>query len=306
MVPVILLTLAAGPKYVLANQLNVRAQPRADAMLLYVAGIGEECTEKGVPDAAGWVGMRCREFEGYARQEFLSAERPTLEAVRKQFAELSGKNDRAGWDERFAVAQRLLALGESPRTLTPFLLEWFAAENRLAKAANGKPLWSLTPKVPDDSEDAAAAGQQSIARQLGLEVLCLPDEPPASSCRLKEGLRGEVLPDGTAWFVASDWDPASDAKFEAYFQYHAVVTPELAHALGFGVKRDACPMTAAAGLACGTDDCTTCKLQCATECNSARLNCKLGRKSGAWAKCVEAAAPKYQECARRCDAPSAH
>lgn len=114
MLALALVVLAADPLFVTATSLNVRAEPKAAGKLVYVARIAETCTPKGAADKGGWVELDCGPFHGFAKAEFLAAQKPTIEALNQRYTDLAEKDDRATWEERFVTLQRLIALGEPP------------------------------------------------------------------------------------------------------------------------------------------------------------------------------------------------
>lgn len=299
----LVVVLLAAAKFVNATSLNVRAEAKPTGKLVYVARIGEKC-DAGAADAKGWATVKCGAFEGVAKAEFLSEESPTLEGLRARFDALDGKEDKASLDERFAVAQRMLALGLAPRLMGEFLSAWFEKQNTLA-LESGAALMSITPYIPRDTQDAEGSADVSISKQLGTESICYGSTRYETGCTRNPHVQGRVLPDGTGWFLAADWQNRSATAFEPYFQYHAIVMPELASALGvYPPPKDACPMFAAkAGELLGaTPAIHSCKLGCAAACNEARLGCKLrpGKKGPPWPDCVKAALPVYAQCAAAC------
>jgi hypothetical protein len=300
MIHAVFLSLLAAntPAWVIATSLNVRSEAKATAKLVHVARIAEACELLG-PAVKGWVEVSCGSLRGFARAEFLVAEKPTVEGIQKRFDELQAQDDRAGWDERFVAAQRLLALGVAPSVFSEFFPAYFAAQNRLA--SDGRPLKSIDPWVSPESQDAPAEGNNALDLEVGLP-------------RSNSDLRGKVLPDGTAWFIAGEaW--RGNGPWQAFFQLHAVVTPSFAAAMGEkAMKADACPLLAArpGELLCGAGGatCHACKLACAATCNDCRLGCKLANKrklksfsdDGPWETCVRACLPSYADCAKSCEA----
>ena len=294
-------TAAPPEQYVVATQLNLRSEPKAGGKLVYVARITEACTPQGAV-TNGWLLVQCGAFRGYARAEFLAPEKPTLEKATREFEQLSESKTEAA----FTAAQRLLALGAEPSSLSRFFEDYFLAQDTAASEA--KVLHRVEPRIPGDSQDALASANQSVSSQLGLDALCIPTGPQrAASCISEPRVHARVLADGTAWVVAaSAWD--QQHTFSAHTQYHAVVSPAFAKALGFKLDADACPLAAAApaallctapaGKSCALDACHTCKLACASTCNEARLGCKLGKK---WESCVKTAVAPYAACAKACD-----